>query len=409
MSLSADAGKVASKVKSRLARRQLSKRLNASQLPLSPGAYEVVVYFGDPASYLYQLRPWLPVLRELAEQVGVMVIFRSADTALRAMDDPAFDLPVAYAGAHRDIDPIIAEQNLKVVFYVNHHKSNFAMLWQPSVLHIYLGHGESDKAAISASNQLKAYDFTFVAGQAAIDRVKRRLINFDAEKRLIRVGRPQLAYEAVDQSPPSDKPFTVLYAPSWEGDRPFNNYGSVRSHGQPMVDALLRDGRFRVIFRPHPLTGKIDRGYAAASDQISSSLAKAGAGEPGAGHFTDTTKDFGWQVLAADYCVADVSAVALDWLASDKPLVVATPSHQDAVVEPGSVIARLPMIPAKQSADIVTRLMSAAQASSARDLAAAREHCFGDTTPGVANLLFITATQELMQLRDRQIESLPPS
>jgi hypothetical protein len=409
VSLSDDAGKLVGKVKSRLARRQLAKRLTARYQPLRPGEYQVAVYFGDPVTYLYQLRPWLPVLRELAQQVGVVVIFRSADAALAAMDDPTFDLPVAYASAHRDIDPIIASQDLKVVFYVNHHKSNFAMLWQPSVLHIYVGHGESDKAAISASNQLKAYDFTFVAGQAAIDRVNRRLINFDAETRLIRVGRPQLAQPQVDRAPTSNKEFTVLYAPSWEGDRTFNNYGSVRSHGEALIDGLLRDGRFRVIFRPHPLTGKLDRAYAAAADRISAALATARSAEPSAGHVTDTTNEFGWQVLAADYCIADVSAVALDWLASGKPLVIAAPSHPDAVVEPGSVIARLPMVWAERSADIAAVLMASAQASTAQELAAAREYCFGDTTPGVANQHFLTATQDLMELRDCQVALLPPS
>ena len=406
MALTREIGDIAYKAKRRLARRKVLRRLKDQQGGLTKHSYQVGVYFGDPLMNFYQLRQWVGPLRELAASVGVVCIFRSAETALAALDDPTFTLPVAYAGAHRDLDPIIASQDLKVVLYVNHHQRNFAMLWQPSVLHVYIGHGESDKVAISASNQLKAYDFTLVAGQAAIDRINRRLINYDTDDRAIAVGRPQVDQPIVDRAPTTDKPLTVLYAPSWEGDRSFNHYGTLESHGERFVEALLADGRYRVIFRPHPLTGKLSRSYAKAGERIAARLAAANQARPQSAHLVDRGPDFGWQLAAADCCIADISAVAFDWLASGKPLVIAEPSGQTSLVDPQSAIARLPMVSAQQAADVPRILDEVATGSVAAELESIREYCFGDATPGSATSRFVGAITDLMALRDRQISSL---
>ena len=61
-------------------------------------------------------------------------------------------------------------------------------------MHIQIGHGESDKGG-SVSNQHKAYDLTFVGGDAGRDRLGQALRGFDGDQRTLAVGRPQLDHE----------------------------------------------------------------------------------------------------------------------------------------------------------------------------------------------------------------------
>ena len=65
--------------------------------------------------------------------------------------------------------------------YLNQIDANFRMLRFASPVHIQIGHGESDKGG-SVSNQHKAYDLTFVGGDAGRDRLGQALRGFDAER-----------------------------------------------------------------------------------------------------------------------------------------------------------------------------------------------------------------------------------
>ena len=337
----------------RLARRKVAKRLALQSSDLPRDQFDVVVHFADKSVALYQLRSWLESLIVLSEQVSVVVLVRQGEVALELMEDPTFPLPVFLAVQHDEIDDFITKYNPKVSLYVNHNQRNFVMMWHPSVIHVYLGHGESDKIGISASNQMKAYEYVYVAGDAAIDRAKRRLIMYDADSRMIKVGRPQVDASPGHRPVPTSKARTVLYAPSWEGDRPSNGYGSVCTHGLAMISALIKSGRYRVIFRSHPLSGQRTPEYLDAVGQIAKLLDDANQADPGANHLVDTTPALDWQLQVADACIADISAVTFDWLATGKPLVITQPKNPRANVTPESVVARLRQLPAAEAGNVV--------------------------------------------------------
>lgn len=407
MSLTDDALSVARTIRHKLTVRKATKLLLQSAPSLSSKKYQVFVYFADSAANIYQLSQWFPVLAEVDKHQPVTILTRSADAALALRSSVDCPFPVLLAARHNDIDPFVLEQDPKVVFYVNHHRSNFAMLWHPSMLHVYIGHGDSDKIGISASNQLKAYDYTFVAGQAAIDRIKRRLINFDADKRLVPVGRPQ-----TDMRPPSPAAFghpqTVLYAPSWEGDRPFNAYGSARTHGVRMINALLDDGRYRVVFRPHPLSGQRSPEYVAACKEIADLVREAATNDPKAGHKVDDQGvPFESALAAADLVVADVSAVALDAIGAGRPLVITKPSDRRAIVSDESVMSRFELLPAAQAEEVVEWLVAAQSGPAAQVIEQARRYCFGDFEPGQATRQFVEATRLIARRRDSFMADLP--
>ena len=148
-----------------------------------------IAFFPEPPRNAYQLEQWLCPLEALAERCGVAVITQDSRTAVRLRERTT--IPVLCVGRTATLDRLVQRSSIALALYVSHHPRNFQMLRFPSVAHVYLGHGESDKA-VSASNQLKAYDRVFVAGPAAEERVQTELMWFDAS-RMVRIGRPQAA------------------------------------------------------------------------------------------------------------------------------------------------------------------------------------------------------------------------
>lgn len=314
-------------VKTRAALRRWSRHANTA-----PARVEVLVYFGSGVQYLYQLRDWLQPLETLAQQTTVAIAVRDPRVAVQLQ--PQTSLPVVLTRWLLDVDAVMTKNNPRVILYVNQNVFNFDLLAYAAPSHVFLSHGESDKVYM-VSNQAKAYDKTFVAGQAAVDRYKAALHDFDTNAKLEVIGRPQLS---IAQNPPADLPHTdrktVVYAPTTEGSGEFMEYGSLASHGVRLVEQLITE--YRVIFRPHPQAGRRLHSHATAKDAISTLLTPP--------HYVDTTPRFGWQEQVADALVCDISAVAIDWLPTGKPLVVTKPISRAPILDQGllSDIALLP-------------------------------------------------------------------
>jgi hypothetical protein len=298
----------------------------------SPGQAQVLVYFGSGAQYLYQLRDWLAPLEALAEQTTVAVMVRDPRVAVQLQQQTS--LAIVLARWLADVDALMTHYRPGVILYVNQNVSNFDLLAYADPSHVFLSHGESDKVYM-VSNQAKAYDKTFVAGQAAVDRYRAALHDFDTDTKLHVIGRPQLS---VPQRPPADLPVTdlptVVYAPTTEGSGQFMEYGSLASHGVRLVEQLISE--YRVIFRPHPQAGRRLHSHATAKDAISALLIPP--------HYIDTTARFGWQAQVADALVCDISAVAIDWLPTGKPLVVTRPVSKAPILDHG-LLSDLPLLP----------------------------------------------------------------
>ena len=214
----------------------------------------IAVFFGTGPDNLYQFEQWRRPLERLAEDRAVFVIVDRPDTGDLVLTSSS--LPVAFAQGSAALEELVSERDVRVVLYLNQVEPNFRMLRFAAPVHIQIGHGESDKGG-SVSNQHKAYDLTFVGGDAGRDRLQRALRGFDAQTRTVGIGRPQLDHDypgAPDWAEGTG--LRVWYAPTWEGDRPSIAYGSLASHGVAIVDALLADEEVRVIYRPHPRTGR---------------------------------------------------------------------------------------------------------------------------------------------------------
>ena len=398
MALTRDLVAARSLIRSTLARRRarhlLGNRL-ATDGPLPAGTFHAAVYFSDPPRNLYQIRQWYGPLERLAQEHPVVVLTRHPETALAVLHESK--LPVLFALHIADVERFIETQPLGAVFYVNQSRNNFEMFRYPAPAHVFLSHGESDKVYM-ASNQLKAYDAVFVAGVAAQERVIRRLYDFDPAH-LHAIGRPQ-----IDVAPryrpelPADGRTTVLYAPTWEGDRPSMAYGSLSTHGPGLVRALIATGRHRVVFRAHPRTGLVDPGARAALSEVERLLEDANRTDPAAGHVVDRTAHLDWQLTAADVCVCDVSAVAFDWLATGRPLLLTRPVAPEADLAGSELTGSVPMLAAddvSSVASVVDELTVEGQSA----YTSLVHHHFGDTSPGASMARFLAASDRVISDR----------
>ncbi len=362
---------------------------------------ELMVHFAGAPANIYQLRPWLAPMAELHRRHRLLIVTQNPDThvGLRQLTN----LPIASAPNTDALDRVVAGSDFKLALYISHHSGNFRNMRHSDMLHVSIGHGESDKLYM-ASNQAKSYDYVLVAGQAGVERYRRRLINLD-ESKFVQVGRPQLDFATACLAA-SDRP-TVLYAPTWEGDRPTMRYSSVPTYGVDLMAQLLDPAHgFRVVFRPHPFTGKEDRDTAKALRKMRSLLGRAQNKHPLVGHVEDNVNEFTSLALGADLLIADNSAVLVDFLATGKPYMVAAPEALEAEVPTGGAAQagyQLDRGGVLAVADQVRRILAEDKLRDQRMTLAA--HYYGDTTPGASMQRFAEAVELLLAKRDSLIEA----
>jgi len=367
---------------------------------------EVVVYFGDRKSKLYQLTQWLPVLEQLHRKHKVVIVVRkvSALTAVRELTD----LPVVLK---RKFDPLQTFYNaneFKLALYVNNGMTNFQSLSFAPMVHVHVNHGESDKLSM-VSNQAKSYDRVFVAGDAAIDRYRRSLLDFD-ESTLVKVGRPQLD---IDRPPELETCAvkTIMYAPTWEGENDANNYTSVDLYGLQIVEAALRTDGTRLIYKPHPrVETSSDPTMVEANARILELIDQANETivDESEKHQGLMQGDILAMFDAVDLLITDISSVGLDflYLRPNKPLILTDRRTDTARLNSEAPISRATPIIDRSTVDGVDAMLSDmlksdTTADARIDL---RKYYFGDGERGTSTVLFTEAVSKLIAERSSAME-----
>lgn len=374
------------------------RRVSQERPSHPPHHYRIAVYFADGAVNMYQMRQWYKPLASLSRRWPVVVLARSASGARMLLAENA--PPVAFVPKVRDLERFLSDQDIRIVLYVNQNTRNFQMFRYGRRWHVFINHGESDKMYMT-TNQFKAYDYALIAGAAARERLSRVLWDYDLDRRTIEIGRPQADHYAGSLPYVPDERTVILYAPTWEGDRPSAHYGSIRTHGEALIRALVATGRHRVIYRPHPRSGVVDDEYGAANRRIMAALSAANDRDPSAQHVIDTGGDLGWQLAAADVAVVDISAMVYDRLASGKPLMITRPADPAAVVDVHGYLSDCEWLDVAQSEGIVRECERLLADPDAGDrLQSWVRHYFGDTTAGAATERFEAAIGELMRRWD---------
>ena len=276
-------------------------------------------------------------LARLQDRFSVKVFYTSDDVA-KELEGSSIE--GVYFDGPDELTAKIYELSPKVLLYANQNVRNFHALRYSEAVHVFVSHGESDKAYMS-QNTIKRYDLYFAAGQAAIDRISSKVSHYDSTKRIIEIGRPQSLdrYELPKDFVQSPKK-KVLYAPTWEGVTKATRYTSIVSYGAKLVQALVDSGEYQVTYRPHPLSGSRDGEVKRANETIKKILRQAAKSDPTSSHYIDESP-FGWHLHYHDLMISDISAIAYDWLSTGNPILLTKPVEKRAVVEDFPLVDRL--------------------------------------------------------------------
>ena len=348
---------------------------------------DVIAYFADDPTRTSQLIQWLPVLELLDAQQPVGLVLRERTS-----------LPIACVEDFAELTDFYAASAARVVLYCNNSMLNFNSLLDARRLHVHINHGESDKQSM-ASNNAKAYDRVFVAGEAAVRRYAAELLELDTRK-LVRIGRPQLDLRPPAVLEPSERR-TVLYAPTWEGDADYNDYTSVDTIGPDVVRAVLAIPDVRLVYKPHPkvVTSRTPA-IAAGHREILDLLAAAGHE-----HRAVTQGDILAVIPDCDAMITDVSSVGLDWLylRTDKPIFITDRHHDAERLRQDVPVSRCADVLADVEVAALARLVAARLVHDEHHLArvAMRHHYFDDVQVGESTTRFIQAVAALSAHRDR--------
>ena len=286
-------------------------RAEALRAALADYAPRLVVYTARGTA-VYQLPMWLPLLDRLGHRYVVL----TRDPAGLAELARVTDAPVVARESWRELDDAVVP-SLRVALYVNSIAANADFVTYRQLTHVYVGHGESDKA-LSYHPAHAMYDRVFVAGHAAARRYARNGVVIPPEK-LVVVGRPQAAQIRPARAPMAELEAPVcLYAPTWSGYNAASSYSSL-AVGEQVVRALL-DRAGAVVFRPHPLSRS--RPLERPLVQRVEALLRADAERTGRPHRWDGRGGFVEDANAADAMVADLSSVLTEFLYSGKPMAV---------------------------------------------------------------------------------------
>lgn len=367
---------------------------------------EVVVYFGDRSSKFYQLEQWIPVLEQLHKKHRVVIVVRRGSSLTSVLETT--HLPVVFKRRFDPLQTFYHANNFKLALYVNNGMTNFQSLSFAPMVHVHVNHGESDKLSM-VSNQAKAYDKVFVAGEAAVERHRRALIDFD-ESQLVRVGRPQLDIKRPFELEPSSAR-TIMYAPTWEGENDANNYTSVDLFGPTIVEAVLRIPDARLIYKPHPrVESSKDPDMVEANARILELVEAANAS------IADETQQH--QILmqgdilgmfdTADLLITDISSVGLDflYLHPDKPLVLTDRRNDTESLNAEAPISRAtPLIDESTIGHVDSLLKEMLTRDSSTEVRhELRRYYFGDGEPGSSTVLFTEAVSRLIADRTAALQ-----
>ncbi|MGW0417465.1 hypothetical protein [Streptomyces sp. NPDC003015] len=239
---------------------------------------ETVLYFSGSKDSVYQVNMWLETMEQLDSRPLIILRERVILQNLAPTTVPVICVPGGVHLMNMDLSTV------RVALYAANVGKNIHLLRVPTMKHVFIGHGDSDKLA-SVNPFSKAYDEVWVAGRAGRDRYAIADVGVRDED-IVEVGRPQLAPIQKRQGAP-DGPRggaadgycpTVLYAPTWEGWDGDPGNTSLMLAGENIVKKLLKaDPPVRVLYKPHPFTGTVLPKAAAAHEKVTALIVQAAA------------------------------------------------------------------------------------------------------------------------------------
>lgn len=279
----------------------------------------VAVYVTGMKGVAYQINQWLPVLEKLEQPV--IIILREADIFSEMLPT---DILTVTARTQIDLEAILGGgTSVKKVLYPANTMKNVQALRYYHLDHIFINHGESDKA-VNQSKLLMAYDYLFVAGQLSEDRLKAAGLPL-REGQVVHVGRPQ-AEMVLEYNNKVEEIQTILYAPTWEGYVKSVDYSSIGELGYNLCRDIISDKRYNLIFKPHPYTGSTSTVHRRWLNKIRNLCEKNEV------PVLSATESIHEAMNLSDVLVCDISSVLNDYLVTGKPILLCNTQMLDSEI-----------------------------------------------------------------------------
>ncbi|WP_307030715.1 hypothetical protein [Streptomyces canus] len=248
---------------------------------------ETVLYFSGSKDSAYQVNMWLETMEQLDSKPLIILRERAILNNLAPTTVPVVCVPGGVHLMNMDLSSV------RVALYAANVGKNIHLLRVPTMKHVFIGHGDSDKLA-SVNPFSKVYDEVWTAGRAGRDRYAIADVGVRDDD-IAEVGRPQLApirtWQGVPDGPRGGAADgygpTVLYAPTWEGWDGDPGNTSIVLAGENIVKRLVTaDPPVRVLYKPHPFTGTVSKEAGAAHARITALVEKAAAERAADARFT---------------------------------------------------------------------------------------------------------------------------
>ena len=182
------------------------------------------------------------------------------------------NIPYSFIKRYSDI----SFEDGKVVFYLFNAQSNCRMVAFRNVSHVFITHGESNKKS-SVKPITRIYDHVVTSGQVGIDRYLKAGIftEYDIENnRVIRLGNTFVGQNNYRYNEGSH---TLLYAPTWEGGVPDENFSSINDCIDRLLLKVVKDKSIkRLVIQNHPNLGHRDNRYNVTFNKALIKLIKQG-------------------------------------------------------------------------------------------------------------------------------------
>jgi len=355
---------------------------------------KIALYFYGGMAEVYQMEQWLDTMEELnkVEPISIIVRNKNVETSLRGQTNIA----ITYFDSIDELLTAYEESNFKVILYVNNGMKNFQSLIYHRALHIHLNHGESEKSSMH-SNQCKSYDYTYVVGEAAYDRYKRHIINIDRAN-YVKIGRPQFDYVKEVQKNFDRK--VILYAPTDESTHISMRYTSIERLGLNIIDTILANPDYQLVYRPHPSTGKNSEVVDRINNEI---IEKVENSENGTVEKNLNAIDL---LSVADLAIFDNSSLIIDFLNFEKPMFATNmfmPEYHD--IKPFKMLKGCTMLDEENIEGLNNLILEQLEFDPLKEQRLEiKEYYLGNYAKGESSKIFINKVLEVMKERDSLLD-----
>lgn len=284
-----------------------------------------LLHTGEGVKCAFHLELWVGEFISSGQPFAILI--RNIELYKWALEQYPY-LDIVYAKTALDVENVLSKLPfLKAIYYFSNTGNLIHTLRFNIYQHIFLGHGDSDKAA-SAHKFFRVYDEIWVAGQAHIDRFKNAKFNVE-HINFVKIGRPSLKFivnKSVNENDTTRKVTNLTYFPTWEGAFEENNYSSAHLSAV-MLTELQNKLECSIIAKYHPLTASRD----VTLSNVGLSLELALADKPFCVEVVDKIVPVEKLIIKADMFICDISAVVSECISSLRPIFIYIPADREVV------------------------------------------------------------------------------